>query len=97
MAGVRYTVLHPEAPRLVADPNVGEITHQLRDEVASRTPVETGTLQAGWQVKHGEAVGVYLLFNDVDYARYVEYGTSKMAAEPMLGPVLAEARGSWGQ
>jgi hypothetical protein len=35
---------------------------------------------------------VRLVVNDVPYARYVEYGTVNMAAEPMLGPAVARAR-----
>ena len=94
MASVKFTVINPLAPREAVDPAIDEVANHMRDEVASRTPVDTGTLQAGWQVQAGRVPGVRLVYNDVSYARYVEYGTSRMAAEPMLGPVVAEMRTS---
>jgi hypothetical protein len=56
--------------------------------VMHRTPVITGTLQAGWE---GKVVSDgYEISNNVEYASYVEYGTEKMAPRAMLQTTLAE-------
>jgi|SRR5215469_208009 len=88
----KFTVTDPGAPTREADRGIKDITDSIRDEVAARTPVETGRLQAGWRVEHGDREGSWLLVNGVPYARFVEYGTVNMAAEPMVGPVLAHWR-----
>ena len=86
-----FRVTDPGAPRRVADPGIGEVAGRVCDDLRARTPVETGTLQAGWEVHHGRE-GERLVVNNVPYARFVEYGTVNMPAEPMIGPVLAAGR-----
>jgi len=89
MAG--FTVTDPAAPEREVDPGVAEITERFKGDVAGYTPVQTGTLRAGWTVQRsGDAH--YQVSNGVRYARYVEYGTSKMAPRAMLGRALAGAR-----
>jgi len=90
--GVRFTVTNPQAPVREADPGIRAITEDIRRDVQARTPVITGRLQAGWRVEKGDREGSWVLVNPVYYARYVEYGTVNMAAEPMVGPVLAAYR-----
>ena len=87
-----FVVTDPGAPRRVADRGVGEIADRVCEDVRARTPVETGTLQASWRVDETGRDGERTVTTDVEYARFVEYGTRNMAAEPMLGPVLAESR-----
>lgn len=91
MAGAQLIVTNPDAPRRAADRGIGEIADRIRDEAAARTPVDTGRLQASWHVVElGE--GAREVATDVPYARYVEYGTRYDAAQPMLGPVVAQYR-----
>jgi len=87
-----FKVTDPGAPRRVADRGIGDIADQVADDVRARTPVLTGALQAGWHVAHNDRHGEREVINEVPYARHVEYGTRNMPAEPMIGPVLAEAR-----
>jgi hypothetical protein len=91
-SGSAFRVTDPGAPRRVADRGVGDMAQAVCEDVKSRTPVITGTLRDGWVTAHGPEEGTWEVTNSVPYARFVEYGTVNMAAEPMLGPVLAEAR-----
>lgn len=88
MGGFRVT--DPSAPDREVDPGVAEIAQRFKGDVAGYTPVVTGALRAGWSVaRSGDAH--YTLSNGVRYARYVEYGTSKMSPRAMLGRALAGA------
>ena len=87
-----FKVVDPGEPRRVADRPIGDIAERICDRARARTPVITGRLRAGWRVEHGREQAVRIIVNDVPYARFVEYGTKNMPAEPMLGPVVAEAR-----
>jgi HK97 gp10 family phage protein len=49
-------------------------------------PVRTGTLQRSIMWQGGE--GEYRVGSRVFYAPYVEYGTSRMAPRPFLGPAM---------
>jgi HK97 gp10 family phage protein len=91
MAGATFRVLRPEAPRRAADPGIGDIADRVKDDVVARTPVLTGNLAAGWQVTKNHE-GARVVSNPVPYAKYVEFGTRYMPAEPMIGPVLASHR-----
>lgn len=69
----------------------------IRVESAAKRlcPVDTGRLRAS--ITHGLArddAGIFgWVGTDVEYAPYVELGTSRMAARPYLRPALAEALG----
>lgn len=56
-------------------------------------PVDTGRLRSS--ITHGmasDARGIYgWVGTDVEYGKYVEMGTSRMAAQPFLRPALSEA------
>lgn len=60
----------------------------------STVPVDTGTLKASAQVKPASGGGMSytaeVSFN-TNYALYVEFGTSKMAAQPYLVPAAHAA------
>jgi len=69
-----------------------ELEEKFKEEflhrVAQRTPVRTGALKAGWE---WDEQGDSLYFtNDVEYAIFVEQGTSKMAPRMMVGTTLLE-------
>jgi hypothetical protein len=56
---------------------------------AGRSRVKTGNMRAGWEmdkINHGR----YVVFNNVHYTIYNEYGTVYMPAQPMLGPSIEE-------
>jgi hypothetical protein len=91
MAGVRYRVINPHAPRLAVDPNMRVKANEVRDDVAEKSPRLTGRLAGSWQVsKHSDAS--YEVTSDVPYAPYVEYGTRTMRGAHMVGRAIAKAR-----
>jgi HK97 gp10 family phage protein len=58
----------------------------MERETKRRTPVDTGTLRNSWHTDievHGKTVHVEVGTN-VEYAVYVEFGTSKMSGRHML-------------
>lgn len=68
---------------------------QAEGDVALLAPVDTGRLRAS--ITHevdGDAVNVG---TDVEYASYVEYGTSKTKAQPFLEPAITENMDSYQQ
>ncbi|MGH6646215.1 HK97 gp10 family phage protein [Aquabacterium sp.] len=57
--------------------------------VKQKTPVESGTLQQGWNLDvEGPVIEVS---NEVPYAHFVEDGTEKMAPVGMLKATILEA------
>jgi hypothetical protein len=58
---------------------------------AARSRVATGEMQAGWTAERA-GPGEYRVFNPVEHAIYNEFGTTYMAAQPMLGPALEDER-----
>ena len=59
-------------------------------EAKTRTPVNTGRLRNSieYRVTEDDAI----IGTNVEYAPYVEYGTSRMRAQPYLRPALDENR-----
>jgi len=57
--------------------------------VRQRTPVLTGTLQAGWTLT--TTPQEVTILNEVDYGPYVEYGTPRMAPRAMMRTTALEA------
>jgi len=78
--------------------NVEHLLDMAAEESRKRCPVDTGRLRQGIQTEvntgeaHSDVLG--LLFDDVDYAPFVEFGTRFMKAQPFLRPgmAMAEAR-----
>jgi hypothetical protein len=92
MASATFRVTSPEAARVAADPGVAMVAARVMADVVARTPVgATGDLAAGWQMEKLRE-GARRITNPVRYAKDVEFGTRYMAAEPMVGPVLAAYR-----
>jgi len=78
--------------------NLGKNTSAATEEIASdivelareNAPVDTGELRDSIRVEvdgndHTVVVGA-------DHGAFVEFGTSKMAAQPYLGPAVAKVR-----
>lgn len=84
-----FKVTNPAAPRVVAEPGVRDLARQLAAQAADRTPHLTGRMAASWEVVPGHEPGTSVVQNTAPYARYVEYGTSHMAAEAPLGRSIA--------
>lgn len=61
---------------------IDEIFREVFLEIKSRTPIVSGKLEAGWDLQENK------IKNDVDYAGYVENGTSRMAPAAMVASTL---------
>ncbi len=87
----------------VTEKALKETTANIRDEAKRLCPVDTGSLQksirrtayarvAGHVQQMGVRVGGYIINPKtgrlVDYARHVEYGTSRSQAQPFLRPAV---------
>jgi len=86
----RMSVATSEALMQTAE-DIYQISQQL-------VPVDTGALKASGstditQIKNGLATKVAIGYgnDDVEYAKYVEYGTSNMEAQPFLTPAFVRA------
>lgn len=73
---------------------------RIQQNAKRAVPVDTGDLKDSIvvQVETGDRpvlqVGVDSDIHAVDYGRYVEEGTSRMAAQPYLRPAVYQARGT---
>lgn len=67
-----------------------EAEQNIQKEAQQRSPVDTGNLRASWTGLTEARRGTIMteVGNTTDYAEFVERGTSKMAAQPMLRPAL---------
>jgi HK97 gp10 family phage protein len=70
----------------------------IEKEASQRSPVDTGNLRASWGYNL-EASGILnsalelTVGNEAHYSPHVEFGTTKMDAQPMLRPAIdAESR-----
>jgi hypothetical protein len=95
-SGATYKVTNAIAKRLAVQPQILEIATQIAADARASTPVTTGRLAGGWHTAPGRDPGTTLVVNDVEYARYVEYGTRRRRAVAMLGRALASRRGGFG-
>jgi len=90
--GIPQTLARFAAAALAGEVAAREATDALADEVVglarAYVPVDTGNLQASIQKGEG---GVY---SDVEYAPFVEYGTSDTPAQPFMRPAADSANDS---
>lgn len=80
------------APKRACRDGLRDIAGAIRDDARAGTPARTGRLRNGWRV--GSRDGDPSVVNDVDYARFVEYGTKHMPPAAMLGRALSHFRRS---
>lgn len=90
MADSTFIVTDPKAPVRVAGPYIQQKAQQIARLAASRTPVRTGRLRAGWKTEKTAEASVQVS-NDVSYAVFVEYGTRRQPPVAMLGEAIALA------
>jgi len=61
------------------------VAEDLKTNSEQHTPVVTGRLKAGYEIKKSTGLGNdAVTFNEVPYAVYVEYGTSKFQPRGMM-------------
>lgn len=65
------------------------VANDLVDEIQKRAPVDTGNLRDSYQIKEGNsAIGEVIVYTDVDYAPYQEFGTLFQPGTPHIRPAL---------
>ena len=71
-----------------------EIALRMEQKAIHKVPVKTGNLKLSIQSGvDGDTIWVGAGFHkDVDYAKYVEYGTSTQRGQPFLRPALFETK-----
>jgi hypothetical protein len=94
MADAEFRVTDPQAPRKCVQPDIAGIAAQVASAAAANTPRDTGRLAASWRTVPGRDPGTTLVQTDVEYARFVEYGTRYMRASAPLGRAAAAVRSS---
>lgn len=69
-----------------------EGAQDVREDMQAFVPVDSGHLRDSIRIEDG-ATGLQVGPGDeVDYAMFVEYGTSEMSAQPYAGPAADRAR-----
>lgn len=71
-----------------------EMAYRIVQHASRRSRVRTGTMKKGWKRKPFEFMGMkgWFIYNEVPYTVFNEFGTSRMAAQPMLRPALQEVK-----
>lgn len=62
------------------------VVSQTRSAAQARSPVRTGHLRSSWRGRSSTFKGT--VRNTAYYAEYVEYGTSRSRAQPMIEPLV---------
>jgi HK97 gp10 family phage protein len=65
---------------------MGQLAQQLPPALQAVTPVDTGHLKQSWKTRHFSYQ--VKLRNTAFYSDFVENGTSRMKAQPMITPML---------
>ena len=55
--------------------------------------VDTGAMRSAFMVSYPGGDVIARLSNDIEYTKYNEFGTYKMAAQPMMIPAIEEVTG----
>ena len=80
-----------------------EIAEKIRDDAKDLVPVDTGSLRKSIRVEKEGELQVSVIAGDggvinprtgreVDYAGFVEFGTSRMSPQPYMQPALEKNR-----
>ena len=80
-----------------------EIAEKIRDDAKDLAPVDTGSLRKSIRVEKEGELQVSVIAGDsgvinprtgreVDYAGFVEFGTSRMSPQPYMQPALKKNR-----
>jgi HK97 gp10 family phage protein len=93
----RALVSAPERVKTHASSAVAASTFAVAQRARSLVPVDTGTLKAA--IESGRVVegltGRVGVSSAADYWRYVEFGTTRMAARPFFRPAAEQERGAF--
>jgi HK97 gp10 family phage protein len=78
---------------------VNSVALRIERDTKMRCPVDTGNLRRSYatQLARPEDRPNATVGTNVDYAMFVEFGTSRGRAQPHLGPALESARARYGR
>jgi len=74
------------------DRKEAKYTDRLAEQVRRNAPVRTGRLRDSIVARKTKVMG-YRVITTVPYSRFVEYGTSRMSAQPYFRPALKQVKG----
>lgn len=89
------TILKSRIPEIIAvgDAKVAEALAVTANNIlytcVALSRVDTGNMRAGWETQQQSKFS-HIVFNNVHYTIYNEYGTVHMAPQPMLGPAIEQ-------
>lgn len=69
-----------------------EIAPQMEAEMKDFAPVDTGRLRGSVKVRAIQGKNPRIEITTVDYGKFVEEGTSKMAPQPFIWPVVMKKK-----
>lgn len=75
-----------------AEQIVTKAAFDVEAEAKTVVPVDTGNLKNSIQTAKVEPLKAIVHTGTVEYAEYVEYGTSRMAAQPYMTPAAEAVR-----
>lgn len=87
---VNYKITHNRLPEIIGKfPGLSaavikKTAFDIQEDASTNAPYDTGYLAGSIQASVSETSGV--VFTDVEYAGYQEFGTWKMAASPFMRP-----------
>lgn len=86
---------HLAAMEVKSEADLVKVGLQVQNKARSLCPVDTGRLRASILMTHGrDGSGFFVeVGTNVSYAAFVEFGTSRMKAQPFLLPAVALASG----
>lgn len=97
-AGIQLHVTRNDFGRIAAElaPKISAVvvatTLEVEGEAKNDVAVLTGNLRRSLHSAFSEDLTHGAMGTDVEYAPYVEYGTSRMAAQPYVTPAVERAR-----
>jgi len=83
--------LHEELIKAGMKKIMEQVKANAKKTLAPGHGYDTGTLQKGIYYRHVEQA-VYEMYTNIEYAVYVEFGTSKMSAIPFFFPAANKGR-----
>ncbi len=81
--------LHIETRRL-SEADFEDVCQQVFDYVVAISPVDTGFFQGEWEIDFNYPECD--IYNDADYASYLDEGWSKQAPQGIIGPATVYLR-----
>lgn len=92
----KIPVMQYEVP-LMVEVNTRASAQRIRNGARRRSRVDTGQMRDGWKTRKAEGEGgyAYEVYNEVPHVVFNEFGTTRLPAQPMLGPAVLDEEGNY--